>query len=76
MNIPSDDWRERLNATCPTCGADIFDELVYCAHQNSLESAILVGCPNCNSEIGFHVEWNIELRKAEVVTCYPQPEGP
>jgi len=68
------DRRQRLRATCPICGADVLDELEYHADQSDLlSSTILVGCPSCEAKIEFSVEWNIELWKAEIATCYPLP---
>jgi len=65
--------RQRLNATCPLCGANLLDTLKYHAHQTYLESTVLIGCPGCEAEIEFHVEWHVELWSAEISTCHPQP---
>jgi len=58
-----------LDARCPRCGASVLDELLRVGDTNEwpLPSQITVGCPECETEIEFEVEWSIEMVRARQV---------
>lgn len=60
--------RQRLNATCPVCSADLLHELEYAAYDLITSETVTISCPSCDTEITYRLQWHIEPYRAEILT--------
>ncbi len=69
--------RAKVNAKCPHCGEDLFDELQSTADQSGYATpeSVCIACPECEAELSFRLYWESHICAADLEEDPWQPDG-